>query len=197
MHTEAYQTYVRLMEEISELIAKNLEYSHAAEKVRNLMRDLWPELSKTEREEFNKEIKLPDGRMKEKIKVSGVLCPFFETGCEGIMWSVIKDGGESYDNLYIIKEGDNLAIYGENNEILFNGEVIRNHRIGWTEYPLNPGRGQPSALGCWIHWTQHGWQPDDWAKLFFHGYTKEINDKPLRAELVTYRRDHKHFHGGG
>ncbi|MBU6415107.1 hypothetical protein KGQ34_02610 [Patescibacteria group bacterium] len=195
MHTETYQIYTRLQKELDELISRELGYSPAAQKVKNLMRELWPELSKTEREELNKELRLPDGRMKEKIKVSGVLCPYFETGCEGIVWSVIKDGKESYDNLYTIRQGDLFTVYGENDEILFDGEIICDFQAGWTAYPNDPfGHGQPSALGYWIHWTQHGWQPDDWAKLFFHEYMEgTTNGKPLRAELVTYKRYHKHY----
>lgn len=184
MYTEAYQTYVRLMEELNELIAKNLGDSRAAEKVRNLMRILWPQLSKTEREEFNPNSKLP------RIKINGVLCPFFET----VVWSVmvIENGKQVYDDLYEITEGDYLAIYGENNEILFDEEIICDFQAGWTAYPDNPfGQGQPSALGYWIHWTQHGWQPDDWAALFFHQYKIGSNGKPLRAELITYARKRK------
>ena len=120
-----------------------------------------------------------------KAKIVGVLEPYFETGCEGIIWSVIEDGKRGYEGLHTIKEGDHLVIYGENSEILFEGDINCDYQIGWTEYPLNLGHGQPSALGCWIHWTQRDWQPDDWAKLFFHPYLEENNGKAaLRAELT-------------
>lgn len=119
-----------------------------------------------------------------KAKVVGVLEPYFETGCEGTVWAVMEDGKQGYEGLHIIKEGDHLVIFGENNEILFDGNIVCDHQIGWEEYPLNPGHGQPSALGYWIHWTQQGWQSDDWAKLFFHEYVEGTNGKPLRAELT-------------
>lgn len=59
MHTEAYQIYMRLLEELNGLIAKNLSDGRAAEKIRNLMDELWPYLSETEREEINKNVQLP------------------------------------------------------------------------------------------------------------------------------------------
>lgn len=186
MHTEAYSIYIRLKKELDELTAKNFGYSPAAQKVKKLMRAMWPELTQTERAEFNPNSKLP------KIKVSGVLDQFFETGCEGIKWVVIENGKPFNDALHFIQEGDHLTVYGENNGILFDGEIICDFQAGWTEYPYNPGHGQPSALGCWIHWTQHGWQPDEWAKLFFHEHIEGTDGKPLRAELITYKRDHKH-----
>ena len=123
------------------------------------------------------------------MKIIGVLEPYFETGTEGTVWSIFEDGKEGYDGLHMIEERDHLTIYGENNEVLFDDDIRCDRQAGWTEYPLNPGNGQPSALGLWIHWTQAGWQPDDWAKLFFHPYLQGNEDKTaLRAELTKKER---------
>lgn len=59
MHTETYETYMRLLDELNELISKNLGDSRAAEKVRDLMDGIWYHLSETEQEEINRDIKLP------------------------------------------------------------------------------------------------------------------------------------------
>lgn len=123
-----------------------------------------------------------------KVKYTGVINQFFETGCEGTMWVFEKDGLSGYDALEFIDKGDHLKVFDEDGiTILFEGEIIPDYQIGWTEYPKefkNPGQGQPSALGYWIHWTQQGWNPDDWAKLFFHEMWRAGNQKPLRAELI-------------
>lgn len=107
----------------------------------------------------------------------GILYGFFETGTEGVMWVLIKDNCKGYEALENIEAGNRLKIYNPDGSVAFDDVIKEDYDIGWMEYPLNPGHGQPCALGYWIHWTQGGWQPDDWAGLFFH-------DPPLRAELT-------------
>lgn len=116
-----------------------------------------------------------------KKRLQGELEAFAETGTEGFIWMLYKNGFEdakgmrSYDGLENIEQGDNLVIYGASGEIVFDGIIDPDVEAGWTEFPALKGHGQPTALGCWIHWTQRGWNPDDWARMFF--------DK-LRAELI-------------
>jgi hypothetical protein len=120
-----------------------------------------------------------------KVKYTGVINNFFETGTEGVMWVLETDGLSGYDALEFIKAGDRLKIFAEDGvNIVFEGEIIPDYEIGRHEYPFNPGHGQPSALGYWIHWTQQGWSPDAWAQLFFNEHLKNSNHKPLRAELI-------------
>lgn len=114
----------------------------------------------------------------------GVLWAWFETGTEGLIWTVLKDSAEedltSYDNMLIIESGDHLIVFDTDNTELFNGVIDQDRKVGWQEYPQNPGNGQPCALGCWIHWTQRGWSPDEWAKLF-------LKNAPLQAKLTRHR----------
>ena len=112
------------------------------------------------------------------IKYRGVVDWFAETGTEGAIWVLEEDGKTGYEALVLIEEGDRLKIFAEDGSVLFVGVIKPDYKIGWTEYPKNPGYGQPSALGYWIHWTQTGWKPDDWAKLFIRD-----NSNYLRAEL--------------
>lgn len=107
----------------------------------------------------------------------GILYGHFETGTEGTQWIFLKDGLKGYDAFEMIEEGDRLCIFDADNKTLFDGIIKPDYEIGWAEYPLNPGFGQPAALGYWIHWTQDGFQPNDWAQFF-------IRETPLRATLV-------------
>jgi hypothetical protein len=162
----------------------------------------------------------------------GTLDGFFETGTEGVVWTIIRDprprwwmwavalttlvtelpkmvlsfekedwqarqhgyrapasllwrmkchlrGALSgYADLVLIEHGDRLTVFGPDGETLFDGTIDCDFKAGWREYPLNPGHGQPCALGVWIHWTERGWEPDDWARLFFRE-----DGPPLRAVI--------------
>jgi hypothetical protein len=110
-------------------------------------------------------------------KLHGTTYGFFETGTEGIIWTLLKDGFAGYEAIESIEEGDHLSVFDTDNNVLFEGIIQPDYEAGWMEYPLNPGYGQPSALGYWIHWTQKDWKPDDWAKLF-------MGETPLRATLI-------------
>lgn len=107
----------------------------------------------------------------------GILYGFFETGTEGVIWVLIKDDMKGYEALENIQEGDHLKVCDHDNKTVFDAVIKEDHKSGWTEYPLNPGHGQPAALGYWIHWTQAGWKPDEWAQLFFI-------EPSFRAELT-------------
>lgn len=121
-------------------------------------------------------------KQKEEI-FRGVLEPYFETGTEGIIWSLEEGDKKGYEGLHPIHTGDYLTIYNEKGEIIFKSKIFPDIKAGWAEYPCNPGYGQPCALGFWIHWTQIGWEPDDWARLFLRG------KKPaLRAELIQIQK---------
>ena len=111
----------------------------------------------------------------------GTLFGWIETGNEGVIWALEEDGKTGYDAICLIDEGDLLKIFDENGQVLFDCKIDPDYQIGYQSYPKNPTLGQPTALGLWIHWTQKGWQPDDWAALFLR---EELGKKPFRAELI-------------
>lgn len=116
--------------------------------------------------------------MDEPVVRKGILDPWIETGTEGAVWTVYEDGATGYEGMIVLHKGDQLTIFdADNTTILFQGIIEPDRKIGYEPYPMNPEFGQPTALGYWIHWTQAGFKPDDWAQLFFR-------DPPLRAEVT-------------
>jgi len=98
--------------------------------------------------------------------IRGELVDYFETGTEGVVWSVSDDDDQGYSGLHVIKEGDHLTILDRLGHELWRGVIRFDRKIGWQRYSGSRTLGQPSALGHWIHWTQRGFKADDWAKFF-------------------------------
>jgi hypothetical protein len=98
--------------------------------------------------------------------IEGTLFDFFETGTEGVLWAVIDDENLGYDNLHFVEAGDHLTILDQLGYKLWSGAITCDRKAGWRRYPLNPKYGQPLALGHWVHWTQKGFKPDEWAGYF-------------------------------
>lgn len=119
-----------------------------------------------------------------EVKILGVLEGFFETGTEGYVWTVYEDGKQGYDGLHGIEAGDHLHATDEKGDVRFEGIIKPDFRKGWRRYPMNPKYGQPCALGLWIHWTQEGWEPDDWARLFMRPDLRVGKGPALRAVLT-------------
>jgi hypothetical protein len=115
-------------------------------------------------EEITWSIAIPVKQAGERIE--GVLYDFFETGAEGMMWSLIDDDNLGREGLHFIEAADHLTICDSLGQEQWSGTIRCDRRSGWRPYPGNPEHGQPVALGCWIHWTQKGFTPDQWARFF-------------------------------
>jgi hypothetical protein len=99
-------------------------------------------------------------------RVEGELIGYFETGCEGVIWSIEDDSRFGRDAMETICEGDYLTIVDQLGKPLWKGMIRCDKRTGWCPYPMNPKLGQQSALGHWVHWIQKGFKPDAWASYF-------------------------------
>jgi hypothetical protein len=103
-------------------------------------------------------------------KVRGRLDAFFETGTEGVIWSVIDPRLPAYDALWTLRDGDHLTIIGRQNETLWEGTIQLEYERNWEPYPHNPQYGQQAVGGFWVHGLQVDLAPDDWAIMFAERY---------------------------
>lgn len=106
--------------------------------------------------------------MKQLQIYRGKLDAFFETGTEGVLWSLYEHGKEGYEGLQILEEGDYLIVYSSDaNHILWSGYIHPDYTINIERSPFNPSYSQPSVLGYWCHWLQCALDPKTWAAFFF------------------------------
>ncbi len=98
--------------------------------------------------------------------VAGELEEWFETGLEGVVWALIESGRKGYAGLHVIEEGDHLTIIDRASNVLWQGIIECDREIGRRSRPPNSKLIQQTALGCWVHWIQRGFEPDAWAKFF-------------------------------
>jgi hypothetical protein len=112
----------------------------------------------------------------------GLLHFWSETGTEGGYWAFQDErfidpasrdwpfGRWRYEGLWVLKDGDELAIFDKYNprrEIWRGAIRLREHAL-FTE----------SAGGMWIHADQEGVPRDKWAEWFMSGYPAEYWPKP-------------------
>ena len=113
---------------------------------------------------------------------NGRLEAFWETGSEGVHWSLYLDGKEGYNALYSITEGDYITIYNEDNEVIYEGDIIQDRFSNWKAYPMNPIYGQQVAGNYLVHWIQANVNPDLWERWFSRGYRATIKKSILTDE---------------
>jgi hypothetical protein len=130
-----------------------------------------------------------------KVSYKGMLDDYFETGCEGTYWVLFDDTPDEagvvrsgYDRMHFIEAGDEFTVFNPDGTERFTCLIEPDTQLGWKSYPLNPTYGQPLALGRWIHWTQSGWSPDDWARLFIPLIPKAEHNRLLLERLTEKGR---------
>lgn len=99
--------------------------------------------------------------------VCGLLDPFFETGTEGVIWSLVRLGVPGYDQLITLSDGARLRIIDPIGAIAWEGVVDFEYERTRRPYPGNPSQGQQAVRGMWVNGLQRSLPPDLWADLFF------------------------------
>jgi hypothetical protein len=108
--------------------------------------------------------------------IIGKLDPFFETGTEGVIWSVYEDGKQGYDGLQCLDYGDLLTIYDKEDptKVLWEGRIDLEWERNFRSYPMNPEHGQQEVLGYWVHGLQRDVEPETWGRWFFNAHPAKL-----------------------
>jgi len=102
-------------------------------------------------------------------EVRGFLTPFFETGTEGVVWSLDDPGLPGYDSLHPLMNGDELRILDDAGGTLWEGVVRLNRTTGLLPHYPGGEPAQQAVLGYWVDGFQEGMDPEAWSRLFFEG----------------------------
>jgi hypothetical protein len=126
--------------------------------------------------------------------IKGKCDPFFETGTEGVIWSVYEDGKEGYDGLQCLDEGDYLTIFdpAKPKEVVWEGNIDLEYERNYHPFPMNPEYGQQAIMGMWVHGIQRDVEPDDWGTWFFKEYPCEL----IKSEIGRLYRCKSAIIGG-
>ena len=121
------------------------------------------------------------------MRITGTASVYDETGCEGVRWIVQPDetpaGVDPRDAMVHIESGDHLVLTDHAGTVVFDGVIDEDRETGWVEYERNPGYGQPVALNRYIHWTQRGFLPDQWAAFFLSETLRAVLERAAAPEL--------------
>jgi hypothetical protein len=119
--------------------------------------------------------------MNTKARIFGELDPFWETGTEGVLWSVRCPYLPSYDGDFILKNGDFLTVLNDDCSVLWAGKIKYEYRRNFVLFPNQkdfPGGGQQSVGNYWVHGLQKNLDPDTWADMFFARKQAMLITKP-------------------
>ena len=121
------------------------------------------------------------------MEVYGTLDNFWETGTEGVLWAIEKapsglQKGASYDDLFILKEGDYLEIYDpdmlyahKRHEVLWSGVIKKDTETNMVTNRNNPLHKQQQVSHYWVHWLQQDFDDhEQWCWLFVRGYPAKL-----------------------
>lgn len=102
--------------------------------------------------------------MRRKL-VNGRLDPFFETGTEGVMWSVSDEASPGYNGLHVLHDGDLLTIYADDGSTLWAGTIA--YEYDRLAQPLPNNNKHQAIFNHWVHGLQSDLEPETWARYFF------------------------------
>lgn len=100
---------------------------------------------------------------------------FFETGTEGIIWSLLEPDKQGYEGLHCLRNGHYLKVFEIDNQaqVVWEGVVDLEYerqkiKSNYSDYE------QQAILGYWVRGFQKDLEPKVWANFFFNANYMEL-----------------------
>jgi hypothetical protein len=127
------------------------------------------------------------------MNIHGRLDPFWETGTEGVCWSLEDRIRPGYDGLFPLSDGDHLTIFDDDGNQLWSGTISFEYERNYQPYPMNPQYGQQAVFDHWVRGLQRDIAPETWASWFFdhrratlQTHLETIHSRRRRSVLSRY-----------
>jgi len=116
--------------------------------------------------------------------IKGILEPYFETGTEGVIWSVMPSGGTDVCNLHCLRNGDHLTIFDplNNDIIIWSGNIDLEYERNYAPYHADSEYGQQAVHGMWVHGFQRDVTPEEWGLWFIKYYPAEL----IKRDVIPF-----------
>ena len=124
-------------------------------------------------------------------KIRGTLEAFFETGTEGIYWSIIEENKIEYDSLNLIENGDFLQVYKNKDykDIYWKGIIKKDFELNREKVPSNYSSCRQIAGNYYVHWLQKDCDPRFWSDMFALEMCAELEINENASARALFRKN--------
>ena len=111
--------------------------------------------------------------------ILGTLYAFFETGTEGIIWSVTNNDLEGWAKLNCLVNGDHLIIFDpvDRTTVVWEGVIQYEYERNLTPSPFNPNYKKQAIMNSWVNGIQNNVEPETWMNWFLKEYPAQLIKK--------------------
>ncbi len=123
--------------------------------------------------------------------ITGTLFAYFETGTEGVLWSVQDEHyPQSYQGLNVLKKGDQLKIEDPDGQVVFDGIIDLEYESNLEIHPFsNPAWKQQAISGLWVHGVQRGIVPETWMEWFERQYKAVLIPEEPKLHILKEAKE--------
>ncbi len=114
---------------------------------------------------------------------TGNLFPYFETGVEGLIWSLKID-----DYILTLQEGDFLKVFDHQGKLIYDTVILKDQTTNLTGRP-NTDLRQQTIGNYWVHWLQKNHKSEKWLLYFTNELNAEVDRYQAQPDqIIRYQK---------